>query len=315
MTRAVVATAFGGPEVLSVVDVEVPAPGPGQVVVDVRAAALNPADWKAMAGAFGADESRLPLRVGMEGAGVVVAVGPDADGPAGPVAVGDEVVVHPASGTFAERVVVPASSVLPKPPGVAWEPAAGALLVGVTAVHTLEATGVGPGETVLVHGAAGGVGRLVVQLAVARGARVVATASPARHDDLRSLGAVPVAYGEGLLDRVREAAPDGVDAAVDTAGTDEALDVSLALVSDRRRVATIANFGRAPGEGVQVLGNGPGADPGTQVRAAARLTVLAELAAGRVGVPVAATYPLEDVRSAVEHSLGGHAAGKIVLLP
>lgn len=314
MARIVVATAYGGPEVLQVVDATTPEPGPGQVVVDVRAAGTNPADAKSYSGAWGADPSALPLRLGYEAAGVVSAAGAEAVGLAGPVGVGDEVVVFRATGAYAEQLVVPASSVLPKPPTLEWSPAAGLLLAGTTAVHCLVATGVRAGDTVLVHGATGGVGLLAVQLAVAQGATVIGTAREPGHDLLRELGVVPVTYGEGLADRVRRLAPSGVDVAVDTVGTDEALDVSLELVADRRRIATIANFARGPAEGVRVLGNGPGAEAGDDVRMAAREGLLLDAAEGRLRVPVAAELPLEQAAEAHRLLMGQHAPGKIVLL-
>jgi NADPH:quinone reductase-like Zn-dependent oxidoreductase len=313
MSRAVVATAYGGPEVLSVVDVEVPAPGPGEVLLDVRAAGVNPIDWKSYSGAFGTDPTRLPIRLGHEVAGVVVAVGPGVDD----TPVGDEVIATGVVGGYAELVLVPAARVAPKPAQVSWAEASGLLLTGGTAVHTLEATGVGPGDVVLVHGASGSVGRFVVQLARLRGAQVVATASEATHADLRALGAVPVTYGPGLADRVRDAAGalGPVTVAIDTVGTDEALDVSVELVADRSRIATIAGFGRAGELGIQLLGAGPGADPGTARRAAA-VPQLVELAAdGLLRVKVARTYPLEDAAQAHRDSIAGHARGKLVLLP
>ncbi len=315
MTRAVVATAFGGPEVLSVVDVEAGEPRSGEVVVDVRAAGVNPIDWKVYSGAMGADPSALPMRLGYEAAGVVTTVGPDATGPTGPVAVGDEVIVYRAAGTYADRVLVPAVSVVPKPRSLDWPAAAGLMLAGVTAVHALTATSVGEGDTVLVHGGAGGVGLFTVQLARLRGARVVATASPRRHDALRALGAEPVAYGDGLEGRVRALCPDGVDAVVDAVGTDEAVDVSLAVTKDRGRIVTIAAFGRAGAVGIRAIGGGPGADPGTAVRDAARLELVDHVAAGRLIVPVAATYPLADAAAAHAAIREGHTAGKIALIP
>jgi len=316
MTRAAVATAFGGPEVLSIVEIDdVPPPGPGQVVVDVRAAGVNPIDYKLYSGAFGTDPSKLPMRLGLEAAGVVTAVGPDAVGPAGPVSVGDEVILFRVSGAYADRLLVPAASVVPKPASLSWPAAAGLMLAGATAVHTLSATGVGAGDTVLVHGGTGAVGMTAVQLARASGARVIATASPARHDLVRSLGAEPVAYGDGLEQRVRALAPQGIDAAIDTVGTDEALDTSVALVADRGRIATIAGFGRGAELGIRLLGGGPGADPGTELRDAARLTLVKHVADGSLVVPVAATYPLADVRAAHEAAASSHAPGKIALIP
>ncbi|HVU93279.1 MAG TPA: NADP-dependent oxidoreductase [Jatrophihabitans sp.] len=315
MSAAVVATGYGGPEVLSVIDVPAPEPGPGEVRLAVRAAAVNPIDHKAYSGAFGTDPAKLPMRLGAEAAGVVTAVGPDAVGPAGPIAVGDEVIAYRASGAYAAELVVPASAVVPKPAGMEWAAAGGLLLTGATAVHALETVRAGSGDTVLVHGGAGGVGLMAVQLATDRGARVIATASPGKHDLLARLGATPVAYGDGLLNRVRALAPDGVTAAVDTVGTDEAVDVSLALVPDRSRIVTIAAFARAPQEGIPLIGGGPGADPGEEIRAAARLQLTALVGAGRLEVVVARTFPLADAAAAHRESRDGHATGKLVLLP
>ncbi|GAA2726413.1 quinone oxidoreductase family protein [Cellulomonas aerilata] len=310
MTRAVVAPSYGGPEVLTIVDVDPGRPGPGQVLLEVRAAGVNPADWKTYSGVWGTDPARLPLRLGFEATGVVVDAGPGDHG----VRVGDEVLT-PADGAYADRVLVRAADVVAKPPSLDWAAAGGLLLTGATAAHTVEATGVAAGDTVLVHGASGGVGAMVVQLVLERGARVIGTARRSRLDAVAELGAVPVEYGPGLADRVRALAPDGVQAAVDTAGTDEALDVSVELVADRARVATIAAFARGGELGIQVLGNGPGADPGTAVRAAARPR-LAELAGtGRLRVRVAATFPLADVAEAHRLGMAGGATGKIVLLP
>src|SRR3954452_21012293 len=294
----VVAAGYGGPEVLSVVDEPAPEPGPGQVRLAVRAAGVNPIDVKTYSGVFGTDPARLPLRLGSEAAGTVTAVGPDAVGPAGPVAVGDEVIAYRAPGAYAAELVLPAEAVVPKPAGMSWEQAGGLLLTGATAVHALETVGVGSGDTVLIHGGAGGVGLLAVQLAVARGAHVIATASAGKHGVLARFGATPVAYGDGLADRVRAAAPNGVDAAIDTVGTDEAVDVSLALVPERQRIVTIAAFARAAREGIKLIGGGPGADPGTELRAAARLQLTAAAAADRLQVLVARAYPLADAAAA-----------------
>ena len=315
MTRVVVATAFGGPEVLSVVEQPTGPPGPGQALLQVRAAAINPADWKLTSGAFGSDPKRLPLRLGYEAAGVVTAVGEDAQGPAGPISLGDEMIGWPLRGAYAEELVVPAAALVPKPAGMEWAEAAGLLLTGTTAVHGLTAVAVSAGDTVLVHGAAGGVGQMLVQLAVADGARVIGTSGPSGAEQVRRLGGEPVAYGDGLADRVRALAPAGVTAAVDAVGTDEALDVSLELVPDRRRVATLANFARGPEAGIAVLGSGPGADPGTELRNAARLRLTALVEAGRLRVTVARTFPLDDVAAAHREGMTGHSHGKLVLVP
>ncbi len=258
MPVIVIATAFGGPDVLSVTEVPPEQPGPGEALIEVRAAGVNPVDFKTYSGQFGTDPARLPLRPGSEAAGLVTAVGPGgAQGPAGPVAAGDEVIAYRAPGAYASALVVPAQALVPKPAALDWQQAAGLMLTGTSAWHALAATGVGPGDTVLIHGAAGGVGIMAVQLAAARGAKVVATASPVRHDFLRGLGATPVAYGDGLADRVRAAAPGGVNAAVDFAGTDEAVDVSVAVVPDRSRIATLVAFGRGQEAGIKVLGGVP----------------------------------------------------------
>ncbi|MGH3412127.1 MAG: NADP-dependent oxidoreductase, partial [Marmoricola sp.] len=206
-------------------------------------------------------------------------------------------------------------AVLPKPEGLGWPEAAGLLLTGATAVHTLVATGVHEGDTVLVHGAAGGVGLMAVQLAALRGARVVGTASERNHGLLRELGAEPVTYGDGLAERVRAAAPGGVDAALDLVGTDEALDVSLSLVDDRDRIATIASFARGGEEKVKVLGGGPGADPGDDIRTGARAELLELAGSGRLRVVVDSTYPLAEAAAAHRRVAGGHVTGKVVLLP
>src|SRR3954470_21873610 len=251
MSRFVVATAFGGPEVLTLSEEPDREPGPGEAVLDVRAAGINPADWKGYGGAWGRDASRLPMRLGFEAAGVVAAVGEGATGPGGPFSgrggggapgpaapfsVGDEVIGFRLTGAYADRLVVPAASLAPKPAGLDWAAAAGLMLTRATAVHALTATDVGEGDTVLVHGASGGVGLMLVQLARARGARVVGTAGGDGADLVRRLGGDPVRYGDGLAGRGRELAPEGVTAAVDAVGTDEALEVSLALVPDRKRI-------------------------------------------------------------------------------
>jgi NADPH:quinone reductase-like Zn-dependent oxidoreductase len=168
---------------------------------------------------------------------------------------------------------------------------------------------------VLIHGAAGGVGLIALQVAAARGATVIATASPAKHDLLARLGATPIAYGPGLVDRVRAAAPQGVDAALDLVGTDEAVDTSLELVANRHRIATIAAFGRAAKDDIQLLGGGPGADPGTEIRDAARLQLTHAFAKGELELLVANSYPLSEAAAATREIMTGHTTGKIVLIP
>jgi NADPH:quinone reductase-like Zn-dependent oxidoreductase len=284
------------------------------VVLAVRAAGINPADWKGYDGSWGRDRSRLPMRLGFEAAGVVAEVGEGAAGPAGPLAVGDEVIGFRLSGAYADRLVVPGGALVPKPAALDWAGASGLLLAGATAVHALTATRAGDGDTVLVHGAAGGVGLMLVQLARVRGARVLGTVGGDGAELVRRLGGEPVRYGEGLAEQVRELAPAGVTVAVDAVGTAEALDVSLELVADRRRIATLANVEGGSAAGVTVLGNGPGADPGTEVRSAARLELVRLVEGGRLEVVVAGTFPLADVAEAHRRGRAGHTHGKLALL-
>jgi NADPH2:quinone reductase len=313
MTKTVVATAFGGPEVLSIIDSAVAAVEPGEVQVEVRAAATNPADYKMYNGTWGEDPSKLPMRLGFEAAGIVTAVGDGASGPAGPVHAGDEVIVYQINGAYAGEVVAPGSAILPKPATLSFEEASGLLLTGVTAAHTLQATGVGSGDTVVIHGASGGVGSIAIQLAVEAGARVIGTAREDRHDYLRELGAEPVMYGDGLEDRIRALAPDGVDAAIDAVGTDEAVDTSVALVSDRSRIASIAAFQRGPELGIQVLSGGNETE--ARIRTAARLDLVRLAESGRLHVKVDSSYPLAEVADAHRKLASGEANGKVILIP
>jgi NADPH:quinone reductase len=315
VAKAVVATAYGGPEVLSLTDVEVGPPGPGHARVEVRSAGLNLIDYKVYSGAMGTDPSKLPMRLGYEAAGVVTAVGEGAEGPAGPLQDGDEVIAYPVHGAYATGLVAPASSVVPKPQVMSFEQASGLMLTGVTAYHAVTRARVNKGDTVLVHGGAGGVGMMAVQLAVDLGARVIGTASESGHAYLRQFGAEPVVYGDGLADRVRAMAPEGVDAAIDTVGTDEAVDVSIALVRDRTRVVSTAAFRRGPGLGITLVGNGPGADPGTEIRRAARLELVRLAEEGKLRVVVAAIYPLSEAAVAHRALQTGHTHGKIALVP
>lgn len=320
MARIVRPRAFGDPDVLTVQNVDIPIPGTGEVVVRVRAAGVNPLDWKIYSGAFHEvdDDERdaagladaLPL-LGMDCAGIVTAVGPDVQG----VAVGDEVIVYPVIGAYADYVTAAASSLIPKPARLDWEEAGSLMLAGLTAAHALHAADVRAGDTVLIHGGAGGVGLMAVQLATDLGATVVATASTRNHDLLRRLGALPVAYGDGLASRVRATAPGGVDAAIDTVGSDEALDVSLELVADPARIASITGSDRRFGTGIRLLGYGPGQDAGTEYRNSVRAH-LAELAAiGRFRVIVSRTFPLTEAAEAHRLGQAGGSTGKIVLVP
>ncbi len=310
-----VAAAYGGPDVLTLIHEPAGEPGPGQARIAVRAAGVNPVDYKMYSGAYSRDPAALPMRLGAEAAGVVTATGPDATGPAGPVHEGDEVIAYRVPGAYAGELVAEAASLVPKPAALDWGQAAGLMLAGVTAWHCLDATAVTGGDTVLLHGAAGGVGIMAIQLAVARGATVIATGSPGSQEFLRELGAIPVAYGPGLAGRVRDLAPGGIDAAADLAGTDEAVDVSLELVPDLARIASIAAWGRAARDGIKLLGGGPGADPGTQIRMAARTELAAMAGDGSLRVVMAGTFPLAEAAQAHRAIMAGHTHGKIALIP
>jgi NADPH:quinone reductase-like Zn-dependent oxidoreductase len=314
MAISVIAPEFGGPEVLVLVESELPEPGDGEVAIRVVAAGVNPIDVKRVRGTNSKVEP--PLRVGSEISGVVTAIGPNAIGAIGPLAVGDEVVTTKVSGGLSTEVIVKADGVLPKPATLSWDDAAGLLLTGGTAVHLLEATAVRDGDTVLIHGASGSVGILAGQLAVMRGARVIGTASERNHDLLTRFGIEPVEYGDGLVERVRALAPDGIDVALDTVGTTEAIDASVALVADRGRIATIAAFQYA-GElgGIAMLGGGPGADPGTELRRAARPELVRLASEGELTVVLGPSFPLERVSEAFALVASGHAGGKVIVHP
>ncbi|HEY2267716.1 MAG TPA: NADP-dependent oxidoreductase [Streptosporangiaceae bacterium] len=320
MPRIVRPTAYGPPDVLAVTEVPIPCAAFGGVVVNVRAAGVNPIDWKLYSGAFHAvaedhqDAAGVAASMpslGLECAGVVTEVGADVTG----VQVGGEVIVYPVTAAYADYVSAPATSVFARPAGLGWAEAGSLMLAGTTAVHALQAAGVGPGDTVLIHGGAGGVGLMGVQLAAARGATVIATAAERNHALLREFRAVPVAYGPGLAGRVRAAAPQGISAAVDFAGTDEALDVSLELVADRARIASIAGSPRRAEAGIKLLGYGPGQDAGTEIRDAARGDLVERAGSGALRVIIDTTFPLADAAKAHEIGMAGHAPGKLVLIP
>ncbi len=311
MAQVVVASAYGGPEVLEVLDLPVGRPGAGEAVIAVRAAGVNPIDEKRYSGAFGSDPAQLPMRLGSEVAGVVAEVGPGVT----EVRPGEEVIGYRVDGGYASDLIAPVGSLTPKPQALGWAEASGLMLTGATAWHCLAATGVAGGDTLLIHGGSGGAGTMAVQLAVGRGARVIATSSPARHDFLRELGAIPVEYGPGLADRVRRAASGGVSAAVDMVGSDEATDVSLELVPDHARIVTIVPSVRSREAGIKSLGGGPGADPGTEIREGARAQLARLAGEGSLKVFVSQTFPLSDVADAHRAISTKHVQGKIALLP
>ncbi|MFD8751422.1 NADP-dependent oxidoreductase [Kitasatospora sp. NPDC059577] len=299
--KAVTVTRSGGPEVLRVTEVPDPQPGPGEVRVRVYAAGVQPVDLAIREG-FRPPGLTVepPFVLGNEFAGVVDRVGPDSGG----WRAGDEVLGFRLLDSHAELVTVDAAQLVAKPAGMPWEQAGSLSASGQTAHTALTLLGVGPGDTVLVHGASGGVGTVAVQLARARGATVVGTASERNHAYLRELGAVPVAYGEGLVERVRAAAPQGVTAAFDAAGRG-ALEASVELVADRDRIGTVVDFEGAGRLGVRLLR--------TQ-RTAARLTELVRLwEAGGLRLEIAESLPMERAGEAHRLVGTGHVRGKVVL--
>ncbi len=315
----IVAIGYGSPaHMLQETHADDRPPSAGEVAVDVRAVGINPKDIKLYATenyARARDrETEFPLDLGLEAAGVVSAVGPSAAGPLGPVKVGDEVIAYRIAGAYASRIVVPSSSVIPKPTRLSWAQAASIMLPGTTAFHCLAAVLTRPGETILVHAAAGNVGRFVAQLARVAGVKVIGTASEKDFDMLRGYDAIPVAYGVGLEDRVRAVAPSGVAAAIDIVGTDEAIDTSLALVTERQRIATIVNLTRARRDGFQALGGESGNDEGIRIRDNARYVLAALAQSGVLDVRVDRCFPLSAASEAHKLMLGGRA-GRLVLEP
>jgi NADPH:quinone reductase-like Zn-dependent oxidoreductase len=302
---------LGGPDTWELQEHDVPAPRAGEVTIEVRAAGMNPADVKHVA--TGTDPSRLPVAIGYEVAGVLSAVGPGTQIATGGGTVGDEVLAFRISGGYASEVTVPAADVFAKPPSLGFPEAANLLLAGATAAEMLSVTAVTAHDTIVLHGASGAVGVSVLQQARLIGARVIGTASPARFDVVRGFGGEPVAHGEGLERRVRDLAPGGVAVALDAVGTDEAVDVSLALVADRQRIVTIAAKGRADADGfVALAGSMPRS---ARFRAAARARLVELAGTGRLVVPVARTFPLDEAPAAAAHLMGGHPGGKLALVP
>jgi len=296
MSRAVRYSEHGDVEVLRVVDVEDPQASTGQVRVAVRAAGLNPYDAKARRAVYG--ERKLPSGQGAEFAGVVDQVGGDVT----TVSVGDEVLGWTSFAAQAEYAVVKADRVAPKPAELSWAVAGGIGLVGNTALRSTRSLNLGPADTVLVSAAAGGVGLLAVQFARATGATVVATASSANHEFLRSLGAIPVAYGDGQLERLRDASPRGYTAMLDNHGRESVL-LGLELGIRPERINSIADSDEL---GIQNVGGGG--------KTAEELDWLAQsVASGELVFPILETFPLDRVQDAYRLLETGHGLGKIVL--
>ncbi|MER7445779.1 NADP-dependent oxidoreductase [Microbacterium sp. NPDC097977] len=314
MARAIVYTEFGSPDVLHLIEVPDPIALSGEAVVRIEAAGVNPIDAKLRSAKRPSPPITEPRGVGFDGAGVIESVG---DGVAG-FAVGDRVAIRDTVGTYASHLSVAVEKLVTLPDSVTAAEGAGIGIPAGTAFQALRSLGVAQGDVLLVHGGSGAVGQAAVQFAVAWGATVIATASPARHEQLRELGAVPVAYGDGLLDRVRDAAPDGVTVALDCAGTDEAIEVSLDLVADRDRIATIVRGPDAASFGIRAFSGGspePLSAQELEWRAEALAATVELLAAGDFTIELGPAIPLAEAARAHELVESGAASGKIVLVP
>jgi NADPH:quinone reductase-like Zn-dependent oxidoreductase len=299
--RALQYTTYGGPEVLKWADAPEPHAGPGQIRIAVRAASVNPIDWKTFAGAMsGGKPMDGTGYLGYDAAGVVDEVGEGVTG----VSVGDDVFGR-GQNTQAEYAVLSAWAA--KPPSVDWAVAAAAGVAGETGERTLRLLGIKAGDTIFIDGGAGGVGAVAVQMAVGRGARVIASASEANHGYLREIGAVPVVYGEGVADRVREAAGGSVDAVLDVAGKTPIEDL-ISLVPEPSQVLSIANF-TAGEAGARLTGGSADSRP---VEA---LAEVAELLAQNKLVIKVQTFPFDRAVEAYRISEAGHVRGKLVLVP
>jgi NADPH:quinone reductase-like Zn-dependent oxidoreductase len=296
---------YGGIEVLKVVDVPRPVPGAGQVLVQVKAAGINPGEAKIREGLMHARwPSTFPSGEGSDLAGIAAETGPGVTG----VSAGDEVIGWTDNrASHAEYVVVEEQHLTAKPAGVPWEVAGALFVAGVTAWAAVRAVSLTEGDTVVVSGAAGGVGSLAVQLARRAGASVIGLASEAHFQWLAGHGVVPVAYGDGVAERIRQAAGK-VDAFVDTYGA-EYVELALELGVEPSRIDTIANFEAVARFGVK----GDGSAAGSSASVLAELAAL--IAAGELEVPIAATFPLDRVQDAYRRLAEGHLLGKVVLLP
>jgi NADPH:quinone reductase-like Zn-dependent oxidoreductase len=295
---------YGGIDVLNVVDVPRPEAGPGEVLVQVKAAGINPGEAKIREGMLRERwPSTFPSGEGSDLAGVVEATGPGVTG----FSAGDEVIGYTDNrASQAEYVVAEAGNLTAKPAAVPWEVAGGLFVAGATAYAAVRAVALTPGDTVVVSGAAGGVGSIAVQLARRAGATVIGLAGEDNHAWLAGHGVIPVSYGDGVEERIRQAA-SRVDAFIDTYGADY-VQLALKLGVEPGRIDTIANFTAVQEYGVKGEGNAAGAS-------AAVLAELAGLiAAGELEVPVSATFPLDEVRAAYRRLASGHVRGKIVLL-
>jgi NADPH:quinone reductase-like Zn-dependent oxidoreductase len=305
MPKAVRFEEYGGAEVLNVVEVPIPEPGPAQVLVRVKAAGINPGEAKIREGLLHSMwPATFPSGQGSDLAGIVAQAGTEVTG----FAEGDEVIGYTDDrASQAEYVLAEAAHLTAKPAGVPWLVAGSLFVAGVTAYAAVRAVALTAGDTVVVSGAAGGVGSIAVQLARRAGATVIGLASPANHEWLAGHGVIPVSYGDGVADRIRQAAAK-VDAFIDTFGADY-VELALDLGVEPSRIDTIVRFDAVQEHGVKAEGSAAGAS-------AAVLAELAGLiAAGELEIPIAATFPLDQVRDAYRLLAQGHLRGKIALLP
>jgi NADPH:quinone reductase-like Zn-dependent oxidoreductase len=306
MARAVRFDEYGDLDVLQVVEVDRPIPGPGKVLVRVKAAGINPGEASIRKGLF-ADRwpATFPSGQGSDLAGVVEETGPDVTN----VIRGDEVIGFSNDrSSQAEFALVDASNLVPRPANVSWEQAGGLFVAGTTAYAAVRAVALTPGDTVVVSGAAGGVGSIAVQLARNAGAKVIGLAGEANHKWLKDHGVIPVAYGDGVEDRIRAASGGKVDAFVDTFGGGY-VELALKLGVPKDRIDTIIDFAAAAKHGVKTEGNHQAASAGVLGQLAA------QVAAGRLEIPIAKVYPLAEVRDAYRELEQRHSRGKIVLKP
>ncbi|MGS2586381.1 NADP-dependent oxidoreductase [Streptomyces hebeiensis] len=302
MSRAYVFTRHGGPEAESFIDRPPPSPGPGQLLVAVRAAGVNPVDWKLRSGYRrpGSPPAEPPEVLGSEAAGVVVATGPDVEG----FAVGDAVFGSTLTGGYAEHTLLPVAVAAHKPAALSFTDAAALPVAAATAFDAVNQLGPEPGATLLITGAGGGVGVAAVQIARGRGIRVLGTASTAKREFVESLGAVHLAPGPDLAERVRAAAPDGVDAVLDLVGG-AVLRAAAGLLTDRTRLVSAADKGTVPELGGAAV---------VRLRTAAVLDEVARLVQdGTLDPHVTRIFPLERAGEALRAVESGHAQGKIVI--
>jgi len=299
--KAIQFSRYGGPDVLDIVEIDPPHPGPGEVRIRVRAAGVNPSDWKRREGQYRAFEQvTFPAGVGVEASGIVDEVGPGVSN----TFVGDAVFGY-GEATVAEHAVL--THWVHKPDDLPFEIAGALPVISETAWRSLDESGVKAGQTLLVSGAAGGIGSAVLQLARIRGITVIGTASPQKHDYIRDLGAIPTTYGLGLADRVRQLAPDGVDAALDVAGSGIIPEL-IEMTGDPAHVLSVADFS-AEEYGAK-FSRGPPKEPERVLADVARLH-----SQGLFRLRIEQSFPLERTAEAQTISAAGRVTGKLIISP